>query len=262
MSSWVKLTSVLATAALLVSAKPVVSEKRQLDTTEHCGQWDVVTYNQYSLLLDQWGKDNAESGQTCASITSANGDTIAWTTTFEWKGTSDSGVKAYPNLQLDEGLGGQIGSISSMPTSWSWSLTDLSSDAVVNIAYDIFTSSTAGGSNEYEIMIWMSNHGAGPISYTYDAQGNPTPVAESVSIAGKTWDVYHGSNGSNEVYSFLTSDGSEVTSFDGDAYDFFSYLVSDQSFSTSQYLTTFQAGTEQTLGSGTLTTSSYSASVA
>ena len=47
------------------------------DTTEHCGQWDVVTYNQYSLLLDQWGKDNAESGQTCASITSANGDTIA-----------------------------------------------------------------------------------------------------------------------------------------------------------------------------------------
>ena len=40
---------------------------------------------------------------------------LQWTTTFEWKGTSDSGVKAYPNLQLDEGLGGQIGSISSMP---------------------------------------------------------------------------------------------------------------------------------------------------
>ena len=30
MSSWIKLTSVLATAALLVSATPVVSEKRQL----------------------------------------------------------------------------------------------------------------------------------------------------------------------------------------------------------------------------------------
>ena len=106
MSSWVKLTSALATAALLVSAKPVVSEKRQLgecsreglvgkkekegkadkiaDTTEHCGQWDVVTYNQYSLLLDQWGKDNAESGQTCASITSANDDTIAVSRRATW----------------------------------------------------------------------------------------------------------------------------------------------------------------------------------
>ncbi|TRM60180.1 concanavalin A-like lectin/glucanase domain-containing protein [Schizophyllum amplum] len=260
MSTWIKLTSVLAAAALLVNANPVVSEKRQ-DTAEHCGQWDVVTYNQYSLLLDQWGKDNAESGQTCASITSASGDSIAWTTTFTWTGTSDTGVKAYPNLQLDD-VSGQIGSISSMPTSWSWSLTDASSDIVANIAYDIFTSSTAGGSNEFEIMIWMANYNAGPISYTYNAEGNPTPVAESVSIAGSTWDVYHGSNGSNEVYSFLTSDGSEVTSFDGDAYDFFSYLISDQGFSTSQYLTTFQAGTEQTLGSGTLVTSSYSASIA
>lgn len=56
-----------------------------------------------------------------------------------------------------------------------------------NAAYDLFTSSTAGGSNEYEIMIWLANYGAGPISYNYDSQGNPVPVATSVALAGNTW---------------------------------------------------------------------------
>lgn len=34
-------------------------------------------------------------------------------------------------------------------------------------------------------------------------------------------DLYFGSNGANEVYSFLTSDGSSVTNFSGDINSFF-----------------------------------------
>ena len=50
-----------------------------------------------------------------------------------------------------------------METSWSWSYTG--SDIVADVSYDMFTSSTAGGSNEYEIMIWLAAiGGAGPIS--------------------------------------------------------------------------------------------------
>jgi xyloglucan-specific endo-beta-1,4-glucanase len=61
---------------------------------------------------------------------------------------------------------------------------------VADVAYDLFTSATAGGSNAYEIMIWMANYNAGPISYTYDASGKPTPVASNLSIGGKTWYVF------------------------------------------------------------------------
>jgi xyloglucan-specific endo-beta-1,4-glucanase len=50
-----------------------------------------------------------------------------------------------------------------MQSSWSWSYTG--SDLVADVSYDMFTSSSAGGSNEYEIMIWLAAlGGAGPIS--------------------------------------------------------------------------------------------------
>lgn len=33
-----------------------------------------------------------------------------------------------------------------------------SSSVVADVAYDMFTSSTSGGSNEYEIMVWLANY--------------------------------------------------------------------------------------------------------
>lgn len=83
------------------------------------------------------------------------------------------------------------------------------------MAYDLFTSNSAGGSNVNEIMVWLANFNAGPISFNYDAQGNPVPVAKSVSLAGHTWNVYSGSNGANNVFSFLPTSGT-ITSFSGD----------------------------------------------
>lgn len=50
-----------------------------------------------------------------------------------------------------------------MQSTWSWSYTG--SNLVADVSYDLFTSSSAGGSNEYEIMIWLAAlGGAGPIS--------------------------------------------------------------------------------------------------
>ena len=72
------------------------------------------------------------------------------------------GVKSYPNavVSLDSK---PLSQISSMQSSWSWSYTG--SSIVADVSYDMFTSSSAGGSNEYEIMIWLAAlGGAGPIS--------------------------------------------------------------------------------------------------
>ncbi len=70
-------------------------------------------------------------------------------------------------------------------------------------------------------MIWLANYNAKPISFNWSAQGDPIPVATSVSLAGHTWNVYSGSNGANNVFSFLPSNGGVLTSFSGDLKVFF-----------------------------------------
>lgn len=118
----------------------------------------------------------------------------------------------------------------------------------------MFLSSSASGSNEYEIMVWLAAlGGAGPISST------GSPIA-TTTINGVTWKLYKGPNGSMTVYSFVAE--STVTSFSGDMLAFFTYLIKNQGLSSSLYLVDVQAGTEPFTGSAKLTTSSYSAVVA
>lgn len=128
------------------------------------------------------------------------------------------------------------------------------SDIVADVAYDMFTSSSASGSDEYEIMIWLAAlGGAGPISSTGSAVSTTT-------IGGVSFSLYSGDNGSTTVYSFVAE--SEATSFSGDLMDFFTYLESNEGFSTSQYLLSIGAGTEPFTGSDAVfTTSAYSVSI-
>jgi xyloglucan-specific endo-beta-1,4-glucanase len=114
-------------------------------------------------------------------------------------------------------------------------------------------------------MIWLANFNAGPISYNYGSNGQATPLVSNLSIAGHTWfelmlrfrkiptntqrrNLYYGSNGANYVYSFLPTSGT-ITAFSGDINAFLKYLTSNGKIASSQYLTTFQAGTEATTGS-------------
>ena len=164
-------TAVLSTPVALV------------DTSSHCGQWDSVTAGNYQLFLDQWGINGA-SGSQCSQITSLSGSTIAWTTTWKWSG--GNGVKTFSNIQLNAGIGKQLSAIKSMPATWSWSYT-LSSGAVTDVAFDLFTANSPTGSNVNEIMIWLANYNAGPISAQYGSNGQPTPKASNLNIAGHTW---------------------------------------------------------------------------
>ncbi|KAK0475890.1 glycoside hydrolase family 12 protein [Armillaria novae-zelandiae] len=241
----------------LVSAAPSELQRR-LDTSTHCGsygiyksigQYDSVNTGIYTLYLNQWGKNGASSGQSCAAVTSTSGNNVAWTTSWTWSG--GDGVKSYTNINANNGLKAKLSAINSIKSSWAWSQTT-SGTVTANVAYDLFTSSSASGKNEYEIMIWLDNVNAKPISYHYDATGAAIATVKSLSIAGYKWDLYYGNNGSNYVYSFLTSDKSAVKSFSGDLMDFFDVL------STSQYLITAQGGTEATQGSATLKSSTFS----
>jgi len=70
-------------------------------------------------------------------------------------------------------------------TSWSW--TQNTEEVVADVAYDLFTSSTPGGRDEVEVMVWMAKNGnAAAISAAYSADGQPAPV-DTVSLNGQSW---------------------------------------------------------------------------
>ncbi|KAJ3712119.1 glycoside hydrolase family 12 protein [Lentinula guzmanii] len=255
MQSALKFSALLFLAPYAFAAPAAELGQRGASAT-FCGQWDTTTSGNYELLLDQWGLSGASSGSDCASITSLSGNNIGWTTTWNWVG--GSGVKSFTNVQLNSGVNQQLSAISTIPSTWNWQQSS-SGTVVADVAYDMFTSSSAGGSATNEIMIWLANYNAGPISSSYNSAGQPNPVATGISLAGHTWNLYSGSNGANAVWSFLPStSGTTITSFNGDIKTFFAYLISHEGLSTSQYLTTLQAGTEATSGSATLTTTAYS----
>ncbi|EDR10183.1 glycoside hydrolase family 12 protein [Laccaria bicolor S238N-H82] len=246
-------TTLLSAFLLLCSSTHV--HAGALDTSSHCGDYDSVTAGQYVLGLDQWGKSDASSGSSCAAITSFDGTTIAWKNPWKWAGGYN--VKSYTNIQLNNGLNKPLQTISSIPTTWKWSQST-SGSVVADVAFDLFTSATPGGSNHNEIMIWLANFSSGPISYSYSASGNAVAFANSIPLAGYTWNLYVGTNGYNNVYSFLPSNGTIITKFGGDLNVFIKYLTGSGSISSSEYLTTLQAGTEATSGTATFRTSAYS----
>ncbi|KAG1793202.1 glycoside hydrolase family 12 protein [Suillus plorans] len=229
---------------------------RAVDTTLLTGQWDSVHAGQYSLFNDLWDEKNATWGSQESQITSFDGSNIGWTTTYTWTGGSQ--VKTFANVQLNNGINQQLSAISSMPTNWQW--TQSTNEVVADVAYDLFTSGSPGGSNVNEIMVWLASINSGPISAEYNAEGQAVPIVTNISLEGYTWDLYSGFNGVNQVYSFLLTSG-VINSFSGDIYPFLSYLIDNKDISSTQYLTCAQGGTEVISGTAQFTTSSYSLAV-
>ena len=162
-------------------------------------------------------------------------------------------MKSYSNAVVDTDSV-QLSSINSMKSSWNWKYTGDSLTA--DVAYDMFTSSSADGSEEFEVMVWLANLNAGPISSSYSASGDAETIA-TPNVAGYDWSLYKGSNGAQTVYSFLPSDS--IDSFSGDVYEFFTYLINNQGFDESQYLVSAGAGTEAFVGQNAeFTVSAYS----
>jgi len=229
-----------------VFAVPTATVEKRAVTK--CGTWDGIPSGTYTVWQNLWGKDSATSGSQCSTVNSFSGGSIAWSTSWTWAGGSYS-VKSYANVEPTTFTVKKVSAISSIPSTWRWSYSG--SNIVADVAYDLFTSSSAGGSNEYEIMIWLAAlGGAGPISQS----GSPISTP---SIAGTSWKLYFGYNGSVKVYSFVAS--SQVTSFSGDLLGFLKYLQTNNGFPSSQYVKSIQAGTEPFTGSNAvLTTSAYS----
>ncbi|KAE8906593.1 hypothetical protein PF005_g20918 [Phytophthora fragariae] len=129
-----------------------------------------------------------------------------------------------------------------------YSYSHSSGTFVADVPYDLFTSSIASGSNEYEIMIWLvAFGGAGPISSTGETIATAT-------IGSNSFKLYKGSNGATTVISFVAT--KTITNFSADLQKFLSYLIKNQGLPPNQYLITLEAGTN-----AKMTVSSFSAAV-
>jgi hypothetical protein len=94
------------------------------------------------------------------------------------------GVKSYAHVAKN--VNKKLSALKSVTSSFGVSVP---SSGAYTTAYDIWCDN-----NKYEIMLWMNQHGAvGPIGAT----------AASATVSGHTWDVHKGTNGHNEVFSFI-----------------------------------------------------------
>ncbi|KAI6841223.1 hypothetical protein KC340_g2026 [Hortaea werneckii] len=224
-----KATTAFASGSLLAlsAAAPTRTENKRSATSD-CSQYGETTVGNYIVYNDLWGQDNG-SGSQCVTVTGVTDDSLEWSTTWSWSDNKND-VKSYSNAVVDTDSV-QLSSISSMKSSWDWKYTGDSLTA--DVAYDMFTSSSADGSEEFEVMVWLANLNAGPISSSYSASGDAETIA-TPNVAG-------------------------INSFSGDVYEFFTYLINNQEFDESQYLVSAGAGTEAFVGQNAeFTVSAYS----
>lgn len=177
-------TPVLALAAALALAAGAAGAASPSWTWCSSDQWAEWSNGGYTLRNDIWGS-GAGSQTICANSYS------------NWKVTADhpntGGVKSYAHAA--KAVNRSLSSLSSVRSSFNVSVPG---SGAYETAYDIWADD-----NAYEIMLWMNETGA------------VAPLGSRVtttSVGGHTWDVYSGSNGSNQVFSFVrTGDTSSGT---------------------------------------------------
>jgi hypothetical protein len=159
-------------AVLLLVAGASSAQAAVWSSQDKFGNW---SNGGYTVFNNVWG-----SGAGPQSI---------WANSFSnWGVWADhpntGGVKSYPNSSRT--VGRTLSGLRSVQSSFNVSVPG---SGAYESAYDIWANN-----NAFEIMLWMNKTGAvGPLGTRQT----------SASVGGHTWDVFRGSNGSNQVFSFV-----------------------------------------------------------
>jgi hypothetical protein len=242
------------TAAALLAAGAittfVVAGPASADT-QICEQYGSTTIGgRYVVMNNRWGT----SAQQCINVTST-GFAI---TSQQGVGSTSGAPVSYPaifvgchytNCSPGTNLPMQVSSISSATSSISYNYV---SGATYDAAYDIWLDPTPkrDGVNAMEIMIW------------FNRQGSIQPIGSvvgSTTIGGRTWQVWQGSNGSNNVISYVAP--SAISSWNFSVLDFINDVKNRGAITSSWYLTSIQAGFEPWIGGTGLAVTNFSAAV-
>ncbi|MFC3350521.1 cellulose binding domain-containing protein [Streptomyces echinoruber] len=240
----------LLVALAAVAALGVTAPKARADTTI-CEQYGTTTIQgRYVVQNNRWGT----SATQCITVT----DSGFRISQADGSVPTNGAPKSYPsvyngchytNCSPGTSLPARLSGISSAPTSISYTYV---SDAVYDAAYDIWLDPTprTDGVNKTEIMVWFNK--VGPIQPVGSQVGTAT-------VAGRSWQVWSGSNGSNDVLSFVAP--SAIGSWSFDVMDFVRQAISRGLAQSSWYLTSVQAGFEPWQNGTGLAVTSFSSTV-
>ncbi|MFD7699295.1 cellulose binding domain-containing protein [Streptomyces caelestis] len=244
------LCATLLTALAVVAALVTGTAPAQADTTI-CEQYGSTTVQgRYVVQNNRWGT----SATQCVTAT----DTGFRLTRADGSVPTNGAPKSYPsvfngchytNCSPGTALPARISGISSAPSSISYGYVN---DAVYNASYDIWLDPTprTDGVNRTEIMIWLNK--VGPIQPIGSQVGTAT-------VAGRTWQVWSGGNGTNDVLSFVAP--SAISNWSFDVMDFVRETVARGMARNDWYLTSVQAGFEPWQNGAGLAVNSFSSTV-
>ncbi|KAF8588001.1 glycoside hydrolase family 12 protein [Ramaria rubella] len=235
-------------ALAVVNASPLA--KRTLTGPTAC-----QTAGDYTLCQNLWGANSGVGSQN-STLISASGNDISWTTSWSWANNQNN-VKSYANVESNTAKGVQLSAITTAPTAWTWSYQTQSAGIRADVSYDIWFGAASSGTpassaSSYEIMIWLSGKGG--------IQPVGSQITTGTQVAGHSWNLWKGPNANWEVFSFVSASG-DITDFNADLNDFFTYLISDQGVSASQFVQAIQTGTEPFTGSAVLDIASFSVAI-
>jgi hypothetical protein len=167
----------LAVGALFLAiAVTVTAGTANAQVWSSSDRWGTWSSNGYTLYNNIWG--NGFGPQTIWANSTSN-----WGVWADHPNTG--GIKSYPNATRYIGRPvSQLGNVTS-----SFNVTVPTSGVAFATSYDIWSSDHA-----HEIMLWVNHYGpVGPLGTQQATE----------SVGGHTWNIYRGSNGANQVYSFL-----------------------------------------------------------
>ncbi|MEU0841133.1 hypothetical protein ABZ370_16895 [Streptomyces sp. NPDC005962] len=176
----------LAPLLALLTVVGFAAAPAQAATWSSSDQWGNWSTGGYTLYNNIWG-----SGAGSQSIwANSASDWGVWA-----NHPNTGGIKSYPNAK--KVVGKKVSAINSLTSNYN---VTVPSSGAYNTSYDIWDSNYA-----YEIMLWVNKTGAvGPLG---TSQG-------TVTLGGHTWTVYKGSNGANQVFSFIRSSNSSSGTVD------------------------------------------------
>jgi hypothetical protein len=245
-----------AVAALLVAGSGVgaiITAPAASADVQICDQFGTTTIGgRYVVMNNRWGSSQPQ----CINVT----NTGFSVTQQDGTGNTSGAPVSYPAVYLGchysncspgSPLPARISGISNANTTISNSYPN---SGTYDAAYDIWLNAdtNVSGVQDTEIMVWLHHTG------TIQPVGSNTGT--SVNIAGRSWQVWTGNNGQNNVVSYVQSG---ITSLSFNVMDFVRDTLNrgSQYGTTNWYLTSIQAGFEPWIGGVGLSVNSFSATV-
>ncbi|MGN8068814.1 hypothetical protein [Mucilaginibacter sp. SG564] len=245
--------------------------KTQSVTTECVNTHTITVGASYVLNNNIWGAGTNGAGSQCVWYDNSS---QSWGCNASHTSGTGQNIKGYPALVRGWLWFNSSGSIWASPSDTSfpvqmshlssfrsnWSMTVPTNGEKYNSSYDIWldVSNNPAYKAKKEVMIWLNYKGPAYNGSDFVPVGG-IPIHTNISIAGSTWNIYEGNNGTNDVYTFRrTTNTSSVSNLDIKA--FLTYAQNDDFFSSSYYLLGVQAGWEIVAG-GAFTTNSYTSTI-